>query len=96
METYVRARINTQLKNEATSVLRDCGLTISAAFRLFLTQVVYEQRLPVEIKRPGNRLRAAMEEADSLAAKHSNHYDDVESMLGSMADGKGKQDGHKE
>lgn len=33
--TDVRSRIDEQLKAEATSVLQDCGLTISAAIRLF-------------------------------------------------------------
>ncbi|WP_241522148.1 type II toxin-antitoxin system RelB/DinJ family antitoxin [Chimaeribacter californicus] len=92
METYVRARIDAALKDEATAVLRDCGLTISAAFRLFLGQVVEEQRLPLEIKRPSARLRAAMQEADEIAAKHGSHFDDIDDMLGSLGHGEGKQE----
>ncbi len=91
METYVRARIDEELKNEATAVLRDCGLTISAAFRLFLGQVVEQQGLPVEIKRPGARLKRAMEEADMIAAGHSNHFNDAESTLESLNNGEGKR-----
>jgi len=91
METYVRARIDEELKTEASAVLRDCGLTISTAFRLFLSQVVEQQGLPVEIKRPSARLKKAMDEADMIAAGHSNHFDDAESMLESLNNGEGKR-----
>jgi len=91
METYVRARIDDELKAQATAVLRDCGLTVSTAFRLFLNQVVEKQGLPIEIKRPSAQLKVAMEEADMIAAGHSDHFENVDSMLESLKNGEGKR-----
>lgn len=61
----VRSRINEHLKYEAASVLQDCGLTISSAIRLFLEQVVQEQKVPFEIKRrrPSKKMAVALKEA---------------------------------
>jgi DNA-damage-inducible protein J len=46
----VRARIDSELKANATRVLAACGLEPSDAIRLFLQQVVAHQGLPFEIR----------------------------------------------
>lgn len=70
----VRSRIDEQLKAEATSVLQDCGLTISAAIRLFLEQVVQEQKVPFEIKRkqPSLKTALALEEANVIERQYAS------------------------
>lgn len=90
METYVRARIDTDLKDAATAVLKDCGLTVSAAFRIFLSEVVATKAMPIEIKAhtPNARLRVAIEEADALATGKPEHFNSVESMMESLKVGK--------
>lgn len=90
METYVRARIDIDLKEAATAVLKDCGLTVSAAFRIFLNEVVETNSMPIEIKArtPNARLRLAMEQADAIAASKSEHFSDVESMMEGLSVGK--------
>ncbi|MBS0923754.1 type II toxin-antitoxin system RelB/DinJ family antitoxin [Providencia sp. JGM181] len=72
--TDVRSRIDEQLKAEATSVLQDCGLTISAAIRLFLEQVVQEQGVPFEIKRkqPSAKTAQALKEAALIEQQYSS------------------------
>ncbi|HEQ1859570.1 TPA: type II toxin-antitoxin system RelB/DinJ family antitoxin [Providencia alcalifaciens] len=72
--TDVRSRIDEQLKAEATSVLQDCGLTISAAIRLFLEQVVQEQGVPFEIKRkqPSVKTAQALKEAALIEQQYSS------------------------
>ncbi|MBI6190212.1 MULTISPECIES: type II toxin-antitoxin system RelB/DinJ family antitoxin [Providencia] len=77
--TDVRSRIDEQLKAEATSVLQDCGLTISAAIRLFLEQVVQEQRVPFEIKRkqPSLKTTLALKEAKAI----EQYYDSINEMM---------------
>ncbi len=72
--TDVRSRIDEQLKAEAASVLQDCGLTISAAIRLFLEQVVQEQCIPFEIKRkqPSIKTARALEEATLIEQQYSS------------------------
>lgn len=79
----VRSRIDEQLKAEATSVLQDCGLTISSAIRLFLEQVVQEQRVPFEIKRkqPSLKTAQALKEAKDI----EQHYGSINQMMAELS-----------
>jgi len=54
---YVRARIDEKLKEEATAVLADMGLTVSDVVRIVLTKVAKEKTLPFEMRVP-NKLTA--------------------------------------
>jgi DNA-damage-inducible protein J len=64
MAEIIRARIEPELKNEATKILNSLGLTPSAAIRIFLQQVVSEQGLPFPVKKPNAATRAAMEDIE--------------------------------
>jgi DNA-damage-inducible protein J len=59
----VRARIDERVKNQAATVLRSMGLTVSDAFRLLLVRVAAEKTLPFEIGTPNKRTVAAMKAA---------------------------------
>ena len=59
----VRARIDGQIKEEATVVLAAMGLTVSDAFRLMLTRVAREKALPFEPLIPNAATIEAMMEA---------------------------------
>ena len=59
----VRARIDEQIKEEATVVLAAMGLTISDAVRLLLTKVAHEHALPFDPLIPNATTIAAMKEA---------------------------------
>jgi DNA-damage-inducible protein J len=59
----VRARIDEQIKEEATVVLATMGLTVSDAFRLMLTRVAREKALPFEPLVPSAETIDAMKEA---------------------------------
>lgn len=61
--TVVRARIDERLKNEAAAVLSEIGLTMSDAFRLMVTRIAREKRLPFEPLIPNATTVAAMEAA---------------------------------
>lgn len=64
--TDVRSRIEPEIKDRASTVLAQCGLTLSDAIRLFLRQVVAQQGLPFEIRTPNAQTIAAMSEARSI------------------------------
>ena len=49
---YVRARIDEKLKEEATAVLADMGLTVSDVVRIVLTRVAKDKALPFEMRVP--------------------------------------------
>ena len=59
----VRARIDEQIKEEATVVLASMGMTVSEAFRLLLTRIAKEKALPFEPLSPNDETIAAMKAA---------------------------------
>jgi len=80
---YVRARIDEKLKEEATAVLADMGLTVSDVVRIVLTKVAKEKALPFEMRVP-NKLTA-----ETLAKSergedihHAKDADDLFEQLG--------------
>jgi len=76
-DTYVRARIDTDTKDRATSTLAAMGLTISDAIRLMLLRVIDEQRLPFDIKTPNAATVAAMDEIESGRGKSNASVADL-------------------
>ncbi|MCY3777612.1 MAG: type II toxin-antitoxin system RelB/DinJ family antitoxin [Candidatus Aminicenantes bacterium] len=59
----VQARIDGAVKEEATAVLAEIGLTVSDAVRLLLTKVAQEKRLPFATLIPNETTIEAMKEA---------------------------------
>ena len=59
----VRARIDEEIKEEATVVLAAMGLTVSDAFRLMLTRIARDKALPFDPLIPNATTIAAMREA---------------------------------
>ena len=61
MSTVVRARIDEQVKDDASAVLASIGLTVSDAFRLMMVRIATEKRLPFEPLVPNAETVAAIE-----------------------------------
>lgn len=59
----IQARVDEEIKQEATVVLKAMGLTVSDAVRLLLTRVARERALPFEPLVPNETTIAAMKEA---------------------------------
>ena len=59
----VRARIDADIKNEASLVLEAMGLTVSDALRMLLVRVATEGALPFEPIVPNAKTISAMREA---------------------------------
>lgn len=81
MQTSIKMRISEELKDEASQILRDCGLTVSSAVRLFLEQVVSHQGIPFEVKRPSTKMKTALQEATEIEDKASHRFTSVDDML---------------
>ena len=77
----VRARIDENIKEEASIVLAAMGLTVSDAFRIMLTRVAREKALPFDPLVPNAETIAAMKEARSggLAS-----FDSVEALMADL------------
>ena len=73
----VRARIEPTIKERATAVLADMGLSVSDAIRLLLTRVAAEEALPFEIRTPNAKTRAAMKAARKGAGRAFTSVDDL-------------------
>ncbi len=81
----VQARVNKDVKEQASVVLAAMGLTVSDAVRLLLTRVAREKALPFAPLIPNAETIAAMQEA---RAGNLARFDDVQSLLDDLhADG---------
>ena len=63
MTVDVRSRVESELKDEATALLKASGLDVSTAIRLFLRSVVDNGGLPIEIPRPNPATLSAIKAA---------------------------------
>jgi DNA-damage-inducible protein J len=61
--SVVRARIDQDIKNEASAVLKAMGLTVSDAFRLLMVRIAREKALPFEPLVPNEETIEAMKAA---------------------------------
>jgi len=59
----VRARIDSDLKKEASTVLSGMGLSVSDAIRLLFVRVVAEKAMPFDLRVPNAETQAAMRDA---------------------------------
>ena len=59
----VQARIDGNIKKEASTVLASIGLTISDAMRLLLIRIAHDHAMPFEPLIPNKETIAAMKEA---------------------------------
>jgi DNA-damage-inducible protein J len=77
MNTYVRARIDTETKERAAEALAAMGLSISDAIRLLMLRVADEQRLPFEVKVPNATTRKAIAELEAGKGKRFKSVKDL-------------------
>jgi len=59
----IRARINEEIKEEASTVLASIGLTVSDAIRMLLIRVAREKALPFEVLIPNSTTVQAVKAA---------------------------------
>ncbi|MDL2316893.1 type II toxin-antitoxin system RelB/DinJ family antitoxin [Desulfovibrio sp. OttesenSCG-928-A18] len=80
---YVRARIDSAIKNEAAAVLAGMGLTVSDACRMMLTKIAREKRLPFGTEEPNELTLKTLKMADRGEELHrATDADDLFSQLG--------------
>ena len=81
---FVRARIDADLKEEATAVLAEFGLTVSDIVRMTLTRVAKDHAVPLELKVPNAQTKAAMAEARRLMKKHNARFKNATSLFDTL------------
>ena len=80
----VRARIDERLKDEATAVLAEMGLTVSDVVRMTLTRIARDKALPFELKVPNAETRAAMEEARAMMTARNVRFNDGQELIDAL------------
>jgi DNA-damage-inducible protein J len=80
----VQARIDSDVKEEASTVLEAMGLTISDAVRLMLTRVAREKALPFEPLIPNEETIEAMREARKGRLPR---FDTVDELMADLNEG---------
>lgn len=75
LTSAINVQVDSVTKKEATAILNDLGLSMSAAINLFLKQVVKRDGLPFEVvnPKPSKELRKALKEAKKII-KNTNNY----------------------
>ena len=83
--TNVTVRIDSALKKQSEELFNDLGLSLSAAFTLFLKQSIREQRIPFEIKRlvPNKATIKALEEVEEMEKEREKNksFSSVEDLM---------------
>ena len=80
-ETYIRARIDRETKEQATEALEAMGLSMSDAIRLLMRRVADERRLPFEVRVPNATSRQAIAE---LEAGQGYKADNVDALMAAL------------
>lgn len=86
---FVRARIDEKLRDEASEVLAEFGLTVSDVVRMTLTRVARDQAVPLELKVPNAQTRAAMRELRKLMKKHNARFANAPALFKALDARKG-------
>jgi DNA-damage-inducible protein J len=81
---FVRARVDERLKEEATKVLAEFGLTVSDVVRMTLTRVAKEGAVPLELKVPNEETCAAMRESRRLMKKHNARFRNAKDVVDAL------------
>lgn len=76
-DDVVRARVNSEVKVEATAILASIGLTPSDAYRMLLARIVEERALPFEPLVPTETTIAAVREARSARLPQFSSVDEL-------------------
>jgi DNA-damage-inducible protein J len=80
-DDVVRARIDGKVKEQATRVLADMGLSVSDAIRILLVRVAREKALPFDVRIPNEETVAAIEGFRKGEGHRADSIDDLLAQL---------------
>ena len=72
------ARLTPEIKKKAETILKELGISISAAYEMFYRQIIAHQGIPFEFRIPNEDTIQAMKDARKGKGKR---YDNVKDML---------------
>src|SRR3546814_1200694 len=81
---FVRARIDETLKDEASAVRAELGLTVSYVVRMTLTRVAKDHAFPFELKVPNAETRAAIESSRATMKARRARFTDLMALFAAL------------
>lgn len=78
VDTYVRARIDSETKMRAADALEAMGLSVSDAIRLLMLRIADEKRMPFEVRVPNKSTRDAIRELEEGKGKK---FSDIDALM---------------
>ena len=72
------ARLTPEVKEKAETILKELGISISAAYEMFYLQIIAHRGLPFELRLPNEKTLQAMKNAREGKGKK---YDSVSTMF---------------
>ena len=72
------ARLTPEVKKQAENILKELGISISAAYEMFYRQIIAHQGIPFNLRIPNKDTLQAMKDARDGKGKR---YDSVEKMF---------------
>jgi len=72
------ARLTPEIKEKAESILKELGISISAAYEMFYRQIIAHQGIPFDLRIPNKNTLQAIQDARNGKGKK---YDSVDKMF---------------
>jgi DNA-damage-inducible protein J len=71
------ARLTPEVKQEAEKILKDLGISISAAYEIYYRQIIAHQGIPFDLRIPNKETRRAMLDARDGKGRKVDTVDDL-------------------
>ena len=82
--SVVRARVEDDVKEDATVVLGELGLTVSDIIRMTLTRVARDRAVPFDLTAPNAKTQAAMKEGRKLIKSRRARFSSGDERLDAL------------
>ncbi len=86
--TYLQVRLDNNLKSQTESVLKDMGLTMTQAVKLFFKQVTLRKAIPFSVIIPQEKRAHATPEEEALIEQSLNQIKQGKAVTIDMSDKK--------
>jgi len=71
------ARLTPEVKEQAEKILKDLGISISAAYEMYYRQIIAHQGIPFDLRIPNAETRQAMRDAREGKGRKVDTIDDL-------------------
>ena len=88
--SMLHVRMDTEMKQKATTALAAMGLTPSEAVRLLFHRIAVDQAFPLELKVPNAQTRAAMAEVDEMVKTRKARFAGADEMFAALEEAGGQ------